>query len=105
MNKATSALIAAIALAVSGGAFAQNSGGGGEGGGSSSGGSTASPANQVNGVRNSYGTPGSNDSDSGTARKPNSGLPAANSGAANTPAPATNNTLATPSTKSPAAPQ
>jgi hypothetical protein len=104
--KATSILIAATAaLALSGGAYAQSAGG--AGGAGSSNGSTASPSNQMNGATNSYGTPGSTNSDSGTmTRKPNSGLPSTNNGAAtDTPAPATNNTLATPSVKSPAAAQ
>lgn len=105
MIKATSILIAATAaLALSGGAYAQSAGGGG--GSGSSNGSTASPSNQMNGATNSYGTPGSGNSDSGKmAPKPNSGLPSANNGAETvTPAPS-NNTLATPSVKSPAAPQ
>jgi hypothetical protein len=107
MTKATSILIAAAAaLALSGGAYAQSAGGGGGGGGSSSG-STASPSNQMNGATNSYGTPGSANSDSGKmSPKPNSGLPSANNGAeAVTPPPTSNNTLATPSVKSPAGSQ
>ncbi|APR38468.1 hypothetical protein [Paraburkholderia sp. SOS3] len=109
MKNASRILIAAAAaLALSGAAYAQSAGGaGGAGGAGSSNGSTASPSNQMNRATNSYGTPGSGNSDSGAmTRKPNSGLPAANSGApADTPAPATNNTLATPSVKSPAAGQ
>ena len=104
MKKVTSTLIAAVAaLTLSGGAFAQ-AGGGSSGGGTS--GSTASPANQVNGTTNGYGTPGMTNSDSGKPTgSPNSGLPSSNSGTAGISAPATNNTLATPSTKSPAAGQ
>jgi hypothetical protein len=104
MNKATSTLIAAFAaLTLSGGAYAQA--GGGSSGGSSSG-STASPANQMqmNGVTGGYGTPGTTNSDSGMAAKsPNSGLPSSiNSTTSGTSAPTSNNTLATPSTISPA---
>jgi hypothetical protein len=107
MNKATttSMLIAAVAaLALSGGAYAQAAGS--SGGGTS--GSTASPANQMNGSTSGYGTPGTTNSDSGMiTRAPNSGLPSSTSGnsTAGTSAPKTNNTLATPSTVSPAAGQ
>jgi hypothetical protein len=106
MNKATSTLIAAVAaLAMSGGVYAQSAGGANGGGGSS--GSTASPANQVNNGGNmsgGYGTPGTTNSDMGT-RAPNSGLPSGvNSNATlNAAPPTSNNTLATPSVKSPAA--
>jgi hypothetical protein len=115
MNKATIALVAAVAaLTLSGGAYAQA--GGGSNGGSSSG-STASPANQVNGATSGYstmpgsansdsgyGTPGTTNSDSGKATMaPNSGLPSStNSTTSGTSAPKSNNTLATPSTVSPA---
>lgn len=104
MIKATSTLIAAVAaLALSGGAYAQAAGGA-NGGGTS--GSTASPANQANqpnGTTSGYGTPGMTNSDSGMAAKaPNSGLPSGTNGDASTPAPKTNNTLATPSVVSPA---
>ncbi|CAB3743502.1 hypothetical protein [Paraburkholderia rhynchosiae] len=103
MSKATSALLAAVAaLTLSGGAYAQAAGGPG---GSGSAGSTASPANQVNGATGGYGTPGTTGSDSGmSARAPNSGLPASinSKSTAGTSAPPTsNNTLATPSVKSP----
>jgi hypothetical protein len=111
MNKSTRALIAAVAaLALSGGAYAQAGGGtaGGGGtanGGSSSNGSTASPANQVNDTSGSYGTPGSANSDSGMRNGArNSGLPNSPDNTS-TPAPKTNNTLATPSVVSPAAGQ
>jgi hypothetical protein len=104
MNKATSALIAAVAtLALSGGAYAQAAGGGTSSGGSN--GSTASPANQTN---DSYGTPGSARSDSGmSAGARSSGLPSStnNNSTSGTSAPKSNNTLATPSTVSPAAGQ
>jgi hypothetical protein len=105
MNKATSTLIAAVAaLAMSGGVYAQSAGGANGGGGSS--GSTASPANQVNNgnMSGGYGTPGTTNSDMGT-RAPNSGLPSGvNSNATlNAAPPTSNNTLATPSVKSPAA--
>ncbi|SAL84454.1 hypothetical protein AWB74_06947 [Caballeronia arvi] len=101
MNKAISTLVAAVAaLTLSGGAFAQTAGGGSTG-------STASPANQVNGATGGYGTPGMTNSDSGMgAKKPNSGLPSSTNATPANSAPATsNNTLATPSVKSPAASQ
>jgi hypothetical protein len=109
MNKAISTLIAAVAaLTLAGGVYAQA--GGGSMGGSSSG-STASPANQVNPSNSStsgYGTPGGSNSDSGRiGGSPNSGLPNGTNSSTTygTPAPSTNNTLATPSVKSPAAGQ
>lgn len=113
MNKAIGTLIAAVAaLTLSGGAYAQAAGGSS---GSGSAGSTASPANQngtmqmngqMNGATGGYGTPGMTNSDSGMAgRAPNSGLPSTNSTPAATPAPKTNNTLATPSVVSPGAGQ
>lgn len=107
MNKAIGTLIAAGALALSSGVYAQTAGG--AGGSGSSHGSTASPAtnqtNQMNDTTSGYGMPGATGSDSGTG----SGLPNArmqpgmNGSPADTaPAPKTNNTLATPSTVSPA---
>jgi hypothetical protein len=104
MNKATSALIAAVAaLTLSGGAYAQAAGGAGGANGSGSTGSTASPANQVNqGNRatDGYGSPGMTNSDSGmSARAPNTGLPSATT--STQPALPSNNTLATPSVVSP----
>lgn len=105
MNKAISTLIAAVAaLTLSGGAYAQA--GGGSSGGTSSG-STASPSNQMNqmpGATGGYGTPGMTNSDSGMpGMAPNSGLPSSNSNSTSgTSAPPSNNTLATPSVKSPA---
>jgi hypothetical protein len=105
MRKLTSTLIAAAAaLTLSGGAFAQSAGGSA---GSGSTGSTASPTNQVGGAQGGYGTPGSTGSDSGmTGRAPNSGLPSMNSNTkSDDSAPKSNNTLATPSVKSPAAGQ
>jgi hypothetical protein len=102
MNKATSTLIAAVAaLALSGGAYAQAAGGSGNGGTS---GSTASPANQVNSGTSGYGTPGTPNSESGmVSAAPNSGLPSGTNSSTSGAAPTSNNTLATPSTKSPAA--
>ncbi|WP_109481761.1 hypothetical protein [Paraburkholderia sp. C35] len=99
MKKATSALIAAVAtLALSGGAYAQATGG--SAGGGSSHGSTSSPApNQMNDSSNSYGTPGMTNSDSGM---PNPAMQQQGPNNTSTPAPKTNNTLATPSVKSPA---
>jgi hypothetical protein len=98
MKKATSALIAAVAtLALSGGAYAQATGGSAGGG---SNGSTSSPAtNQMNDSSNSYGTPGMTNSDSGM---PNPAMQQQGPNNTSTPAPKTNNTLATPSVKSPA---
>ncbi|MCC8393088.1 hypothetical protein LJ656_10850 [Paraburkholderia sp. MMS20-SJTR3] len=108
MSKLTSTLIAVAALTLSGGAFAQSAGGGnGTGGGAA--GSTASPTNQVNGApggaaAGGYGTPGNTGADSGmSTRAPNSGLPSMNSNTkSDDSAPKSNNTLATPSVKSPA---
>jgi hypothetical protein len=106
MNKASSIFIAALAtLALAGGAYAQTSGGA-NGNGSSSSGSTASPAtNQMNGTNGGYGMPGATNSESGMgAQSPNSTLqPGMNNGSTPPPRPPkTNNTLATPSTVSPA---
>ncbi|SAL53032.1 hypothetical protein AWB70_04394 [Caballeronia cordobensis] len=104
MNKAIGRTFfaAVAALALSGGAYAQTAGGSS---GSGSAGSTASPANQVNGATGGYGTPGATGSDSGMARKPNSGLPSSTNSTTNAAPPTSNNTLATPSVKSPAASQ
>lgn len=103
MKKATSTLIAAVAaLAMSGGVYAQSAGGSGAHG------STANSATQqLNDTNSGYGTPGSANSESGMMNKaPNSGLPnGTNNSTAGTIAPKTNNTLATPSTASPAAGQ
>ncbi|QSN62496.1 MULTISPECIES: hypothetical protein [unclassified Caballeronia] len=108
MSKAMSTLIAAVAaLTLSGGAFAQ-AGGGGSAGGSNGGstGSTASPANQVNqgnGATGGYGSPGATGSASGmSGGAPNSGLPSATNGTTTTAPATSNNTLATPSVRSPA---
>ncbi|MFK4446579.1 hypothetical protein ABH944_006772 [Caballeronia udeis] len=94
MNKTTSTLIAAVAaLALSGGAYAQNN--------TLATPSTVSPA----AATSSYGTPGVNNSESGKAAgSPNSGTPnsMSNSSTSGTPAFGVNNTLATPSTASPA---
>jgi hypothetical protein len=108
MIKATSTLIAAVAaLALSGGVYAQSAGGSGSGGaggtgagGATSGalshGSTATPTNnQLNnttGNNSGYGMPGANNSDSGMGNNMSGGQAA----------PKSNNTLATPSTVSPA---
>jgi hypothetical protein len=103
MSKATSALLAAVAaLTLSGGAYAQAAGGSS---GNGSTGSTASPANQVNSATGGYGTPGTTNSDSGMSGRPNSGLPSSVNSDSTSGATAPvggNNTLATPSVKSPA---
>jgi hypothetical protein len=98
MNKTTSTLIAAVtALTLSGGAYAQSNN-------TLATPSTVSPvaANATSG----YGTPGATNSDSG-AGSPNSGLPSSTSSSSTslTNAPGSHNTLATPSTASPAAGQ
>lgn len=96
MNKATSTLIAAVAaLALSGGAYAQ-------GNNTLATPTTVSPAAATSG----YGTPGVTNSDSGMgAGSPNSRQPDGmnNSSTSLTNAPGSHNTLATPSTVSPAA--
>jgi hypothetical protein len=99
LNKTISTFIAAAAaLALSGSAFAQNN--------TLATPSVVSPAAAaVNATTNGYGTPGATGSDSGTsAGSSNSGAPkSANTGAAaNTTAYGVNNTLARPSTTSPA---
>lgn len=101
MKKATSAFIAAVAvLALSGGAYAQSTGGT-AGGGASSHGSTSSPAtNQMNDTNGGYGTPGTTGMDSGMSAQ---GMQQPGPNNSSTPAPKTNNTLATPTVKSPAA--
>jgi hypothetical protein len=103
MIKATGTLIAAVAaLALSGGAYAQSTGGT-AGGGASSHGSTSAPAtNQMNQMNDStgYGTPGSGNSEAGMNSSNSSSQNAPNN--TSTPAPKTNNTLATPSVVSPA---
>lgn len=94
MIKATSTLIAAVAaLTLSAGAYAQNN--------TLATPSTTSPAAATSG----YGTPGAINSESGTtAGSTNSGLPnsASNSASSLTNLPGSHNTLATPSTVSPA---
>jgi hypothetical protein len=96
LNKAISTLIAAVAaLALSGGAYAQNN--------TLATPSVVSPAAAAN-TANGYGTPGATGSDSGTsAGSSNSGAPksANSSSTVNTTAYGANNTLATPSTASP----
>jgi hypothetical protein len=95
MNKATSTFIAAVAaLTLSGGAYAQANN-------TLATPSTKSPVD----TSSSYGTPGVTNSDSGTGAAPNASLPAnsANNGATSrATAFGVNNTLATPSTASPA---
>jgi hypothetical protein len=100
MSKAISTLIAAAAtLALSGTVYAQA---GGASNGSSHG-STSSPAtNQMNGSSNDYGTPGTANSDSGMAPQSPGMSMQQSPNNTSTPAPKSNNTLATPSTKSPA---
>jgi hypothetical protein len=92
MNKVTSTLIAAVAaVTLSGGAYAQSNN-------TLATPSTVSPAAATSG----YGTPGATNSDAGS---PNSSLPNStnNSSTSLTNAPGSHNTLATPSTVSPAA--
>ena len=97
MNKAIGTLIAAVAaLTLSGGAYAQNN--------TLATPTTVSPAAATSG----YGTPGVTNSDSGMAAgSPNSGMPNSinNSSTSLTNVPGSHNTLATPSTMSPAAGQ
>jgi len=96
MNKTTSILIAAVAaFTLSGGAHAQSNN-------TLATPSTVSPANATSG----YGTPGVTNSESGKAAVSlNPGLPnGTNNGSTSlTNAPGSHNTLATPSTVSPAA--
>jgi|GEM_PF-4416575 len=92
MNKATSTLIAAVtALTLSGGAYAQNN--------TLATPTTKSPAAATSG----YGTPGATSSDSGSV-SPNSSQPNSmnSSETSRPPAYGVNNSLATPTTKSPA---
>jgi hypothetical protein len=95
MNKASSTLIAAVAaLSLSGGAYAQSNN-------TLATPSTMSPVHATSG----YGSPGGTNSDSGMgAGAPNSGLPNStnNSSTSLTNAPGSHNTLATPTTASPA---
>ncbi|MCC8402391.1 hypothetical protein LJ655_10885 [Paraburkholderia sp. MMS20-SJTN17] len=110
MSKTTIALVAAVAaLTLSGGAVAQMAGGqsgSSSGNGSGTSGSTASPANQMNSRTGGYGMPGTGNSDTGMAtRPPNSGLPSSTNSKSTSDAPKSNNTLATPSVRSPAAGQ
>jgi len=94
MSKATRTLIAAVAaLTLSGVACAQNN--------TLATPSTVSPAAATSG----YGTPGATNSDSGmSAASPNSSMPGStnNSSTSLTNLPGSHNTLATPSTVSPA---
>jgi hypothetical protein len=99
MNKPTSAFIAAVAaLTLSAGAYAQSNN-------TLATPSTVSPVHTTN-TTSGYGTPGVTNSDSGMgAGSPNSGLPGStnNSSTSLTNAPGSHNTLATPTTVSPAA--
>ncbi|WP_213768069.1 hypothetical protein [Caballeronia sp. dw_19] len=98
MNKAISTLIAAVAaLALSGGAYAQSNN-------TLATPSTVSPAAAH--ATSGYGTPGATNSESGKpAGSPNSGLPNSTTSSPTSliNAPGSHNTLATPSTVSPAA--
>jgi hypothetical protein len=98
LNKAIYTFIAAAAaLALSGSAFAQNN--------TLATPSVVSPAAAAATATNGYGTPGATGSDSGTsAGTSNAGAPKGTntSSAANTTAYGVNNTLARPSTTSPA---
>ncbi|HKT91539.1 MAG TPA: hypothetical protein VJS18_05125 [Paraburkholderia sp.] len=93
MNKTTSTLIAAVAaLTVSAGAYAQANN-------TLATPSVVSPAAANNNATSGYGTPGAANSDSGmSAGSPNG----TNNNAAPVPGGPNNNTLATPSTASPA---
>ncbi|WP_233887419.1 hypothetical protein [Paraburkholderia flagellata] len=92
MKKATCTLIAAAALTLSAGAYAQANN-------TLATPSVVSPAAANNNATSGYGTPGAANSDSGmSAASPNS----ANNNAAPVPGGPNNNTLATPSTASPA---
>jgi hypothetical protein len=97
LNKAISTFIAAgAALALSGGANAQNN--------TLATPSVVSPVAAAANATNGYGTPGAGNSDSGTsAGSSNAGAPksANTSSAVNSTAYGVNNTLATPSTASP----
>ncbi|MFM0594382.1 MULTISPECIES: hypothetical protein [Paraburkholderia] len=97
MIKTTSTLIAAVAaLTLSAGAYAQ----------SNNTLATPSTTSPVAATTSGYGTPGAVNSESGTsAGSPNSGLSngSSNSAASLTNLPGSHNTLATPSTVSPAA--
>lgn len=94
MDKAISSLIAAVtALALSGGAYAQANN-------TLATPTTKSPAAAMSG----YGTPGATNAQSGMgAESPSTGMPNSMSNGSTPGAPAygTNNTLATPTTKSP----
>ncbi|SMG60658.1 hypothetical protein [Paraburkholderia susongensis] len=92
MNKASSTLIAAVAaLALSGSAYAQNN-------------TLATPTTKSPAATNAtsgYGTPGATTSDSGMAAQ-SQDKSTSNSATSLTNLPGSHNTLATPSTKSPA---
>ncbi|MBC8737637.1 hypothetical protein F6X40_12595 [Paraburkholderia sp. UCT31] len=94
MNKATSTLIAAVAaLTLSGSVYAQSNN------------TLATPTTQSPAAATSgYGTPGATNTDSGGSGSPTSGQPnsANSSSTSRPPAYGVNNSLATPTTKSPA---
>lgn len=92
MIKATTLAVAAAALALSAGAYAQNN-------------TLATPSvvSPAHAAASGYGTPGATTSDSGAGSANASASNGANAGATVTAAPGANNTLATPSVKSPAA--
>ncbi|WP_233872871.1 hypothetical protein [Paraburkholderia adhaesiva] len=99
MSKAISTLIAAVAaFALSGGAYAQAGGGQNDS-------NMASPTNQMKGATSGYGMPGTANTDSGMgAGSQNPGM--SNTTTSSTPplnALPNNNSLATPSVKSPVA--
>lgn len=98
MNKATSTLIAAVAaLMLSGGAYAQNN--------TLATPTTVSPVSQTN-SSSGYGTPAATNSDSGMAAgstNPGQSNSVTSSSTSLTNLPGSHNTLATPSTVSPAA--
>jgi hypothetical protein len=107
MNKATSALIAAAALALSSGAYAQTGGGYGNSGTSNPDMTPGPATNQMNNDTTSgYGMPGATGADSGRGlgAPPNSPLQQSTnpSPVPHTSGPKSNNSLATPSVVSPA---
>ncbi|WP_322034094.1 hypothetical protein [Paraburkholderia sp. J76] len=102
MNKATGTLIAAAAvLALSGSAYAQTAPGMGNSGSSTTPGAATNPMNDTS---SGYGMPGVINSDAGSA-PPNSPLRQSMNPdtATHTSGPTSNNSLATPSVKSPGA--
>jgi hypothetical protein len=108
MNKATSAIIAAAALALSGGAYAQTATGADTSQGNTMNSGTMSPGttNQMNGTTSGYGMPGATGSESGRGPDAPPNSPQLQSTNPNVPShtsgPKSNNSLATPSVLSPA---